>query len=198
MSTKTLGGIIFLVMGRTPSNNERTRTSFFEHRTNSNMFIYWGSNSNTLFLAWKERTSNLIGLSLDLQNYSSNWLEHHFFKHPCSNSFDVWRNDVRTNSNKFTRTPWFWISNDWTSNFIPFSKKFSEELYFVCTRRKSSSYCFSVNFFFKEPVCNQGYLCNKNYPGYGSFLMKGYKKYTSKIVKIKEKNVRASEKFVKL
>ena len=27
----------------------------------------------------ENRTSNLIGLSLDLLNYSSNWLEHHFF-----------------------------------------------------------------------------------------------------------------------
>ena len=37
---------------------ERTRTSFFEHRTNSNMFIYWWSNSNTLILASNDRTSN--------------------------------------------------------------------------------------------------------------------------------------------
>ena len=34
------------------SNIERTRTSFFEHWKNSNMFIYWWSNSN-------ERTSNI-------------------------------------------------------------------------------------------------------------------------------------------
>ena len=32
--------------------------SFFEHRTNSNMSIYWSSNSNTLFLALNDRTSN--------------------------------------------------------------------------------------------------------------------------------------------
>ena len=41
------------------SNIDRTRTSFFEHRTNSNVFIYWWSNSNTLFLASNERTSNI-------------------------------------------------------------------------------------------------------------------------------------------
>ena len=40
------------------SNIERTRTSFFEHRTNSNVFIYWWSNSNTLFMASNDRTSN--------------------------------------------------------------------------------------------------------------------------------------------
>ena len=57
-------------MGRTPfyrtsndlkhhfSNIERSRTSFFEHRTNSNVFIYWWSNSNTLFLASNDWTSN--------------------------------------------------------------------------------------------------------------------------------------------
>ena len=60
------------------SDIKQTQTSFFERQTNSNMSIYWWSNSNTLFLASKERTSNLIRFSLDLLNYSSNWLEHHF------------------------------------------------------------------------------------------------------------------------
>ena len=63
------------------SNIERTRTSFFQHQTNSNVFICWRSNSNTLFFASDERTSNLIGHSLDLLNYSSNRLEHHFLEH---------------------------------------------------------------------------------------------------------------------
>ena len=40
------------------SNIERTRTPFFEHWTNSNLFIYWWSDSNTLFLASNDRTSN--------------------------------------------------------------------------------------------------------------------------------------------
>ena len=40
------------------SNIERTRKSFFEHRTHSNMFIYWWSNLNTLFFASNNRTSN--------------------------------------------------------------------------------------------------------------------------------------------
>ena len=40
------------------SNIERTRTSFFEHRMNLNVFIYGWSNSNTLFLALIKWTSN--------------------------------------------------------------------------------------------------------------------------------------------
>ena len=40
------------------SNIDRTRTSFFEHRTNSDVFICWWPNSNTLFLALNDRTSN--------------------------------------------------------------------------------------------------------------------------------------------
>ena len=38
---------------------KRTRISFFEHRTNSNVFIYWWSNLNTLFLASNEQKSNI-------------------------------------------------------------------------------------------------------------------------------------------
>ena len=41
------------------SNIEWTRTWFFELGTNSNVFIYWWSNLNTLFLAFYDRTSNL-------------------------------------------------------------------------------------------------------------------------------------------
>ena len=65
------------------SNIEQTRTSFFEHRTNLNVFIYWWSNSNTWILASNERTLNVHpkSPSLDLLNYSSNRLEHHFFEH---------------------------------------------------------------------------------------------------------------------
>ena len=40
------------------SNIEQTRTSCFKHRTNLNVFIYWWSNSNTLFLASNDWTSN--------------------------------------------------------------------------------------------------------------------------------------------
>ena len=39
-------------------NIKRTWTLVFEHWTTSNMFIYWWSNSNTLFLASNDRTSN--------------------------------------------------------------------------------------------------------------------------------------------
>ena len=40
-------------MGRTPfyQTFEWTRTLFFKHRTNSNVFIYWWLNSNALILA---------------------------------------------------------------------------------------------------------------------------------------------------
>ena len=101
---------IFLVMGRTPfyQNIDRTRTSFFEHRTNWNMFICWWSNSNTLFLASNDQTSNfepntvfttftklLIELTRTSFFRTSNELErvhlmvieleHHIFAFECSN-----------------------------------------------------------------------------------------------------------------
>ena len=57
------------------SNVDRTQTSFFEHWTNSKVFIYWWSNSNTRILASNKRTSN----PKSLLNYSSNRLKHHFF-----------------------------------------------------------------------------------------------------------------------
>ena len=40
------------------SNIEQAQTSFFEHQTNLNVFIYGWSNSNTQFLASNGRTSN--------------------------------------------------------------------------------------------------------------------------------------------
>ena len=54
-----------------------------EHQTNLNVFVYWWLNSKTLILASNEQTSNIkpIRPLLDLLNYSSNKLEHHFFKH---------------------------------------------------------------------------------------------------------------------
>ena len=55
--------IIFATQSSDVSNTilsiiKQTQTSFFEHRTNSNMFIYWRSNLNTLFLALNDHTSN--------------------------------------------------------------------------------------------------------------------------------------------
>ena len=59
-----------IVMGRTPvyrtsnerehhfSNIEQNWTSFFKHRTDTDIFINWWSNLNTLFLALKDWTSN--------------------------------------------------------------------------------------------------------------------------------------------
>ena len=66
-------------------------TSFLERWKNSNVFIYWWSNSNTLFLALNKWTSNLIELSIYLLNYLSKWLGHHFFEHRRnSNVFIYW------------------------------------------------------------------------------------------------------------
>ena len=104
-----------LVMGRTPfyrtsielehhflniertqtcsSIGDRTRTPYFWLRTN------------------EHRTSNLIGLSLNLLNYSSNWLEHHFSEHRTnSNMFIYWG----SNSNTLILA-----SNEQTSNIKP-------------------------------------------------------------------------------
>ena len=44
---------------RTSNQLKRTQTSFFEHWTNLNMFIYWWSNSNTLFRLTNYQTSNI-------------------------------------------------------------------------------------------------------------------------------------------
>ena len=96
-------------------NIERTRTTFFEHRTNS-----IGDRTGTPYF-WlrtnKHRTLNLIGLSLDLLNYSSNGLKHHFFEHWTNsknifwtlNKFDWW-----LNSNTL-----FLALNEQTSNIEP-------------------------------------------------------------------------------
>ena len=71
------------------------------HRSDLNI-IFWTSNElehvhllAIEFYFWlqtiKHRTSNLIGLSLDLLNYSSNWLKHHFFEHRTNlNVFIYW------------------------------------------------------------------------------------------------------------
>ena len=93
------------------SNNERTETSFFEHWTTQTC-SFIGDRTRTPFF-WlrtnEHRTSNLIRLSLNLLNYSSNWLEHHFFEHRTnSNVFIYWK----SNSNTL-----FLPSNDRTSNF---------------------------------------------------------------------------------
>ena len=51
-------------MDRTPFYRTSTRTSFFEHRTNLNVFINWWSNSITWILASNKRTSNIKCLNL--------------------------------------------------------------------------------------------------------------------------------------
>ena len=61
-------------------NIEQTQPSLFKHWTNSNVFIYWWSNSNTWILALNEWTSKL-GHKSPLLNYSSNRLQHHCFEY---------------------------------------------------------------------------------------------------------------------
>ena len=82
---------------------EQSRTSFFEHRTNSNVDLLVNEFKHPIFRlrTIEHRTPNLIGLSLDLQNYSSNWLEHHF-----TNS--EWSRTCSSIENR-TRTPYFRI-----------------------------------------------------------------------------------------
>ena len=73
-----------LVMGRT----QFYRTSDELEHHFLNVEITWVCSSiydrtwTSHFWLWmnKHRTSNLIGLSVDLLNYSSNWLKHHFFE----------------------------------------------------------------------------------------------------------------------
>ena len=73
------------------SNIELTLTLFFEHRTWTCSYI--GHRTWTpYFWLWTNEhpTSNPKGISLDLLNYSSNWLKHHSFKHLTnSNLFRV-------------------------------------------------------------------------------------------------------------
>ena len=78
------------------SNIERTRTSSYEHRSNSNLFINWWVNSKTLILDSNKLTSN-IEPKRSLLNFPSNRLEHHFF-------------ELRTDLNMlfFSQTPYFW------------------------------------------------------------------------------------------
>ena len=54
------------------SIDDRTRTSYFGLRMN------------------ERQISNLIGLSLDLQNYSLNSLEHHYFEHPTNSKVFIY------------------------------------------------------------------------------------------------------------
>ena len=73
--------------------SNRIEHQFFEHWTNSNMFIYWWSNSNSLYLASNIWTANMEHKrpSLDLLNYSLNRLKHHFFEHQTySNMLIFW------------------------------------------------------------------------------------------------------------
>ena len=96
------------------SNIKPTRTSFFEHRTNLNVFIYWWSNSNTLFLASIDRTSN----------------------------FEPNRAFTRFTKLLFqlARTSLFWTSNElehdpqWSKNAIVLTKGCWSKIHMACER----------------------------------------------------------------
>ena len=83
-----------IVMGPTPFNRtlnelehhfstiEPTRTcSSIGDRTQTS---YFGLRMN------ERQISNLIGLSLDLQNYSLNSLKHHYFEHPTNSKVFIY------------------------------------------------------------------------------------------------------------
>ena len=99
--------LFWLMMCRTPfywTSNEH-RTTSFEHRTNLNMFFYWWSNSNTLFLA----SNDLISSFEPDRAFTrfTKMLQHQFFKH-------------QTNSNMFIfgRRTYFWLLVHRTSNLM--------------------------------------------------------------------------------
>ena len=58
----------------TKSLIELTLTSFFKHGMNSNLFIYWWLNWNTLFLASNDQTSNFEYCSTHRYYNFLNWI----------------------------------------------------------------------------------------------------------------------------
>ena len=91
----TMKHCYLLVMGRTAFIKHRTNLSIiFQTSKGFRMFSSISDRTQTPYF-WlqtiEHRTSNLIGLSLDLLNYSSNWLQHHFFEHQTNlNLFIYW------------------------------------------------------------------------------------------------------------
>ena len=85
-------------------NIEWTGTSFFKHRTNLNMFIYWWPNSNTWILASNEQTSN--SKSLLLFRFTKLFIKQtrkSFFR--TLNRLE----SVHLLLNNRTQTPYFWL-----------------------------------------------------------------------------------------
>ena len=86
---------LIVVMGRTPfyrSSNELEH--HFSNIEQTGTYLSIGDQTRL----W---TSNKLGLSLELLNYSSTWLEHHF-----SNIKRIWTCSSIGNR---TRTPYFWL-----------------------------------------------------------------------------------------
>ena len=92
-----------IVMGRTlfywTSNELKHHLSNIQRTQTCSLVGEWWSNS--IFFASNEWTSNLIGPSLDLLNYSSNRLEHRFFEHWTNLNVFIFCNQ--------TQTPYFWL-----------------------------------------------------------------------------------------
>ena len=102
--SKVLFNRCFLVMGQTPFFNiKQTQTSFFEHQTNSNMFIYWWSNSNTWILASNERTLNIEPKRPSLHYLNIYWIDSYI------NFSNIKRTRTCSSFGDQTRTPYFWL-----------------------------------------------------------------------------------------
>ena len=81
------------------SNIERTRTSYFEHQMNFNVFIYWWSNLNTLFLALDYRTSN----------FEPNRAFTAYRTESNISFSNIERTQTCSSFGNRTRTPYFWL-----------------------------------------------------------------------------------------
>ena len=94
------------------SNVERTRTSFSTIERTLTCSSIGDQTRTSYFPLWtnKHRTSNLIWLSLDLLNYLSNWLEHHFLN----------IKQTKMSIGNRTQTTYFWFRTigHWTSNIV--------------------------------------------------------------------------------
>ena len=86
---------------------EQTRTSFFEHWTNSNMFNYWWLNSSIPFLASNERTSNL-NMYKAFSRFARLVVEHVFS--------NILRTRTCSSFGNRTQTPYLWTVELQTSN----------------------------------------------------------------------------------
>ena len=158
------------------ANINLTQTSFFEHRTNSNVFIYWWSNSNTWILGSNERTSN-IKPKRPLLNYLQNRLEHNFFEHrtdsnivrPISTLFIYYRHSIFCPKpfgipwTRAFRSPghWWWglIWGRVSFRFLHFGHWRCSDVVFTSSHESSSLRTVCTNrTWIWDPVCRKSQL----------------------------------------